>query len=310
MKQLTEFYKDKNILITGGAGFIGSHIAEELVNLGAKVTVLDNFSTGSLANLKNVITTVNIICADVRNYFACLNATKNIDIVFHLAALVSVPDSVKNPTLCKNINLDGTNNLLKSCVKNNVKTFIFSSSAAIYGNKNTVCNEKDIPNPESPYAQYKLESEDFCKKYSQEFNINTASLRYFNVYGQRQNPNGQYAAVVAKFKENLLNNKPLTIFGDGKQTRDFIHVSQVVKANLTIAMQGATQENLKGDIFNIASGKSINLLELIEQLKTETNKQNIEFKFEPARPGDIFTSMANCTKYKNLLKKYESKLNL
>ncbi|MFA5075128.1 MAG: NAD-dependent epimerase/dehydratase family protein [Candidatus Babeliales bacterium] len=306
MKQLTEFYKNKNVLVTGGAGFIGSHLTDELVNLGAKVTVLDNFSTGSLTNLKNVFTKINIICVDIRNYFACSNATKDIEIIFHLAALVSVPESIKNPNLCKKINLDGTKNLLQASVKNQVKTVIFSSSAAIYGNKNSVCNENDTPNPESPYAQYKLESEEFCKTYSQEHNLNTASLRYFNVYGPKQNPDGQYAAVIAKFKENLLNNKPLTIFGDGKQTRDFIHVSKVVQANLTIAMQ----ENLKGDIFNIASGKSINLLELIEQLKLETNTQNIEFKFEPARPGDIFTSMACCSKYKNLVKKYESKPNL
>ncbi len=298
MKHLTESYKNKNILITGGAGFIGSHIAQELVKLGANVTVIDNFSTGSLNNLRDVLSQVNIIYADITNFFSCLGATKNKDFVFHLAALASVADSVKKPKLCKKINFDGTKNLLDACKKNGVKTFVFSSSAAVYGNRSDSCSEKDSANPQSPYAQYKFESEELCKEYAKEYDINTASLRYFNVYGPKQNPNGHYAAVVAKFKDDLINNNPLTIYGDGKQTRDFIHVSKVVEANLTIA----TQTDLKGEVFNIATGKSIDLFELIEQLEKETRKKAADIYFKPARQGDIFTSMANSEKYKRLVR--------
>jgi nucleoside-diphosphate-sugar epimerase len=295
MKQFAEFYKNKKVLVTGGAGFIGSHIVEELVKNEAKVTILDNLSSGTLNNLRNVFPQINIIYGDVSNPFTCLHATMNTDVVFHLAALVSVPISTQNPKICYQINIDGTKNLLEACKKNKVQTFALSSSAAVYGNRNDVCHEKDTPNPQSPYAESKLEGEKLCKQYSEKFDLNTVSLRYFNVYGDRQNPNGDYAAVVAKFKHNLKNKKPIIIFGDGKQTRDFIHVSKVVQANLKLAMQ-----NIKGEIFNIASGKSINLFELIELLEKETNIEKTEILFQATRPGDIQISKANCKKYQKM----------
>lgn len=297
MKPIETFYKNKNVLVTGGAGFIGSHLVEELVKKGAKVTILDNFSSGNINNLKNVFPYINILYGDVTNTFTCANATTNKEIVFHLAALVSVDYSIKNPSLCYAINIKGTRNLLEACKKNNVKAFIFSSSAAVYGNKNSSCKETDTPNPQSPYAISKLESEKLCKEYSEKYLISTTCLRYFNVYGERQNPNGDYAAVVAKFKYNLENNLPITIFGDGKQTRDFVHVSKVVEANL----QMGTKSNLNGEIFNIASGTSINLFELIEQLEKETKHKKTDIIFQSARPGDILNSSANCQKYNHCI---------
>jgi nucleoside-diphosphate-sugar epimerase len=296
MESLQKFYDKKRVLVTGGAGFIGSHLVEKLVSLGARVTIFDNFSAGSLANLKSVVHAINVIYADVRSPYSCLKATANQEIVFHLAAFISVPESFKDPQLCYNINIDGTNNMLTGCEKNSVKTFIYSSSSAVYGNKNSICSETDQLHPESPYAISKHKGELATKHYFQTYRLNTAILRYFNVYGQRQNPNGAYAAVVAKFTQQLLTKEPLTIFGDGKQTRDFIHVSKVVDANLMVAMHDA----LHGDVFNVGTGRSMNLLQLIDHLEKELKIQRTAVSFMPARQGDIEHSQANCEKYQKL----------
>lgn len=296
IKDLQNFYKNKNILVTGGAGFIGSNICKELLDVGAKVTIIDNFSTGKLINLKNILNKINIIYGDITNKFTCIKVTKNKDIVFHLAAMTSVTQSIKTPNICYKINTQGTKNLLDGCKKNSVPKFIFSSSSSVYGDRTDKCIEIDIPNPKSPYAKSKLDGEKLCKEYL-EFNIQTACLRYFNVYGDNQDPNGEYAAVVAKFKYNLKNKKAITIFGDGKQTRDFIHVNKVVNANLKIA----AQDNLSGEIINVATGKSINLLELIDILEKETNNIKDEIIFQPARQGDILNSSADCQKYQKLI---------
>jgi UDP-glucose 4-epimerase len=296
MDQAQEFYKGKNVLVTGGAGFIGSHLVEKLVALGANVTVLDNFATGKLTNLLKVLPYINILYSDICSEFNAIKATKNKDIIFHLAAFISVSESVKYPKLCYEININGTKNLLEGCRINKVPTFIFSSSCAVYGNRDQMCREEDLPTPMSPYAESKLASERLCKEYSKNFGISTACLRYFNVYGERQNPAGNYAAVVARFRYQLLNNMPLTVFGDGTQTRDFINVLQVVDANLLVGTK-----NFSGDIFNIASGKSINLLELISQLEQELSVKACDISFCPSRAGDIEKSYAQCKKYQKLL---------
>lgn len=298
MKQLKKFYESKKVLVTGGAGFIGSHLVEKLVDIGARVTVLDNFSSGKIHNLKNVVPNVTIIYSDVSLDHVGLKATHNQDMVFHLAALVSVPQSIKYPDLCEKINVQGTKNLLNGCVKNKVGTLILSSSCAVYGNKQGPCTENDAPCPLSPYAQSKLLAENLCQKYSQDFSVKTACLRYFNVFGDRQNFNGDYATVIAKFKYNIENNLPLTVFGDGTQTRDFIPVSEVVDANLKIGML----QTLKGEVFNIASGKSISIMDLIKMLEKEVGKVAPEIKFEGARVGDITHSIASCEKYKNIIR--------
>lgn len=296
METMQQFYEGKRVLVTGGAGFIGSHLVEKLVGMGARVTILDNFTTGSLRNLKTVVHALNILYADVRSSYSCLKASFKQDIIFHLAALISVPESVNNPDLCYQVNIDGTRNMLEASKKNLVPTFVYVSSSAVYGAKNGICEETDVPNPQSPYAISKYRGEELCQHYTRTYGMNTAILRYFNVYGQRQNPNGLYAAVRAKFAHLLRAGQPLTIYGDGTQTRDFVNVTHVVNANLAIGMHNA----LYGEIFNVASGKSICLLELITQLEQELGIKHTELVFEPTRPGDIAHSYASVAKLQKL----------
>lgn len=297
MDYVQNFYKGKRVLVTGGAGFIGSHLVERLVEYGARVSVIDNFSTGSINNLKNVVAEVTIFYADICSGHSVVKATQNQDIVFHLAALTSVPASVENPELCSKINVQGMQQLLEACVKNGVASFVFSSSSAVYGNRSTPCREDDEPQPESPYAQSKLMGEVLCKKYAEQSSLKATVLRYFNVFGPRQSPTSPYAAVVATFTDRLLNGKPITIFGDGMQTRDFINVSDVVAANLTVGRV----ECSKGEVFNIGTGKSINLLELIDHLEKTLKVRRADVLFQPARRGDIVHSSACCDKYKRLV---------
>jgi nucleoside-diphosphate-sugar epimerase len=293
-----QFYAGKRILVTGGAGFIGSHLVDKLVALGAHVTVLDNFTTGSLNNLKAVVHAISIMYADVRSTYSCLRATLNQDIVFHLAALISVPESIKNPDLCYAINVDGTKNILDACKKNAISTMIYSSSSAVYGTKNGICSETDEPCPQSPYAISKYRGEQLCKQFTRDHGMNTAILRYFNVYGERQNPKGPYAAVRSKFAQLLRTGQPLTIYGNGKQTRDFIHISPIIEANLAAGMCST----LYGEIFNVASGTSINLLDLITQLEKEVGNRHTSLIFQPTRPGDIEHSRAQTEKLQQFLK--------
>lgn len=290
-------YKNKKVLITGGAGFIGSHLAEKLVSLGAHVTILDNFSTGKFSNLRNILSRINLIYSDVSLPHVCIKAAQGKDIVFHLAAVVSVPQSQKFPELCMQINSGGTKNMLEGCRQNSVKSFVFSSSCAVYGDKDKPCTEDDLPKPLSPYAQSKLDGERFCADYARKCGMNTVSLRYFNVYGERQSVNNEYSAVIAKFKYNLQNGLPLTIFGNGLQTRDFVNVDEVVDANLKIGLL----DTLSGGVFNVASGKSITILDLIRQLEREVGKKAVDIKFQPARAGDIVFSQASCAKFKSLI---------
>jgi nucleoside-diphosphate-sugar epimerase len=302
MKILPTFYKNKHVLVTGGAGFIGSHITEKLLELGAHITVLDDLSTGSLQNLSPILHKIHLTVGDVSDYDTCKKATKHKDVIFHLAALVSVPESVKNPALCERINFVGTQNILETSNENKVKTLIYSSSSAVYGERDDNCNESDDTNPLSPYAEHKLNGEKLCKEFAVKQEMNTASLRYFNVYGERQSINGAYAAVVAKFKDSLKHKKPIEIYGDGKQTRDFVHVSKVVQANLILG----TRPQLQGDVFNIGSGKSVSILELLKQLEKEEKSKAVDIIFKPARKGDIVTSKANCKKFEKLFEELSS----
>lgn len=284
------------VLVTGGAGFIGSHLAQELIKQKAKVTILDNFSTGSKENLENIANQITLIDGDIQDFSTCLDATKGKAIVFHLAAAISVNESMEHPDHCFGTNVTGTLNMLEACKRNGVSRFVFSSSSAVYGPATGTCSEQTPCNPLSPYGTSKLMGEHACQSYALYFD--TVCLRYFNVYGDRQNPNGAYAAVVAKFRHQMTHNKPITIFGDGLQTRDFISVDQVVKANIKVGTIDGQLVN--GQVFNVGTGKSINLLELIEKLKQEFPDYNQTPTFAPERDGDIKNSSANCSKFQQL----------
>src|SRR3990167_7492039 len=285
-------YKNKNILVTGGAGFIGSNIVDMLYNLGANVTVLDNLSTGKLENLKN--SKFKFIKGDISDFETCLESTKNIEFVFHLAALVSVEESIIDPLKCNKINVTGTLNLLESSKINGIKKFIFSSSAAVYGLSDNILDEKSPCCPISPYGLSKLIGEQYCKLFSK--NFKTISLRYFNVFGERQDPNSAYAGVVSKFKKQIEENLPITIFGDGNQTRDFVDVKLVAQINLELALTDVNDES-----FNIATGKSISLLQLVAILKKEFPNYKKEIQFKPARRSDIKFSYACIKKLNSIL---------
>lgn len=296
---INSFYNNKNVLVTGGCGFIGSHIVELLVESGARVTVLDNLSSGTLKNIKHIENDVTFLRGDITNYQTCLTATNNQEVIFHLAAFISVPESVKNPVQCNAVNVNGTFNLLEAARHNNVKFFTFSSSSAVYGNLHGTAYEHSPCIPTSPYGFSKLIGEQYCKQYAYTFGIRCSILRYFNVYGERQNPHGAYAAVVAKFKELLDKNKPVTIFGDGSQTRDFIHVKKVAEANLASPLHSFNTH--KHVTFNIGTGTSITLLDLLDQLKNDFPSYRHDPTFAPARSGDITHSNADCSKYYTFL---------
>jgi len=240
----------KTYLVTGGAGFIGSHLVDRLLALNNRVVVIDNLSTGKLENLpkgnENLIFYKLDILGNLENIFS----SHNFDAVFHLAASISVQKSIEDPDTTRNINEGGTNNLLNECRKFNVKRFIFSSSCAVY--------EPDS----SPYAEQKLNSEKRCKLFTDIYGLETISLRYFNIFGPRQDPNGDYAAVIPKFIQRVDNNEPPKIKGDGNQTRDFVYVIDIVKANILAA--NTSNENCFGRTFNIGSGKNYTINELAD----------------------------------------------
>lgn len=287
------------VLITGGCGFIGSHLAETLVHLGAQVTIMDNLSTGKLSNIESIKNRIRFINGSITDKTSCLYASHDQQIIFHLAAIVSVAESIKNPTACHEINANGTNNILEAARSSNVKRVLFSSSAAVYGNTDLICHELMACNPESPYGFSKRIGELLCQQYSYTYNLETVILRYFNVYGPRQNPDGPYAAVVAKFTEQIKKCEPITIYGNGLQTRDFIHVNDVVQANTSLALAPVP----KGDTFNIATGKSLTLLELIDTLKHHYPNSTSTINFQSERSGDLKYSQADCSKYKTFVDK-------
>jgi nucleoside-diphosphate-sugar epimerase len=298
--ELECYYYGKNVLITGGAGFIGSHLVEQMLACGARVTILDNFSTGSWDNIAEFEDCITLEEGDVSNYQTCLRATKEIDYVFHLAAFVQVTDSFQNPRDCFKTNALGTFNLLEAARLNRVKRFISSSSSSVYGQHPEPCSEETPCNPASPYGYSKLTAEQYCQQYSKLFGLNTLSLRYFNVFGPRQRANDQYAGVVARFTEQIQNNQEVTIFGTGKQTRDFVPVSLVVEANAILALLPAHE--FQGQAVNIATGQSSSILELFDRLKAKFNYQQAP-QFAPARVGDIDQSQAQCSRYQSLVKK-------
>lgn len=279
-------------LLTGGAGFIGSNIAEELITRGESVRILDNFSTGKRENLRNIENQIELIEGDIRNYDTVQKAIRGIDIVIHQAALPSVPRSIDDPITSNDVNINGTLNLLNASKEAKVKRFVFASSSAIYGDNPVLPKREEmLPEPLSPYAVNKLTGESYCKVYSKVYGLHTVSLRYFNVFGPRQDPNSQYSAVIPKFLKLMKEGKQPVINGDGTQTRDFIHVSNVVKANLV----AATADCEPGLVLNCACGEIIDLITLVKEINRLLNK-NIEPIFGSSVPGDIKHSYADISK--------------
>ena len=275
-------------LVTGGAGFIGSHIVEELLRGGASVRVLDNFSSGKRANLASFQGDLEIQSGDLRDDEAVKAAMRAIDLVFHLAAFISVPQSMLEPQECFAINVAGTVTLLEAARQAGVRKVVLSSSTAVYGNTDKFPTGEEAPlKPLSPYALSKQVNELYARLYTQTFNLPVIALRYFNVYGPRQQPDSAYAAAIPIFAHRLVHGEPITIFGDGKQSRDFIFVKDVVRANLL-----ASESNAAGEAFNICTGHETTLLDLLEGL-SEVSPLQPTVRFEAPRPGDIYRSLGN-----------------
>lgn len=275
------------ILITGGAGFIGSHIADFLISENHEVIILDNLSSGKIENVNKKALFIKGSITQKRDIE---KAIQDVDYVFHLAAMVSVPLSFEKKDLCFKINIQGTKNVLDAALKHKVKKVIFSSSAAVYGdNLNTPLKENEPYSSLSPYAESKIEGEKLCIEYNKK-GLVTCSLRYFNVYGTRQDPKSPYSGVISIFIDKAKENNEIIIFGDGSQTRDFIHVNDIVAANV-FAM-----EKLDG-VYNVANGKEITIKDLAEKI-IKISKSSSKIKYEKERFGDIKKSLADITKIK------------
>jgi len=283
------------IVVTGGAGFIGSNIAEYWNNNGQEVVVIDNLRSGYASNIEK-FENVTLIKESITKRDAVFDSLKNADYVFNLAALVSVPESIDKPLECVDINVKGLINLLDACKEHKVKKIVHSSSAAVYGDKPELPKIVSmVPAPKTPYAITKLDGEYYLNMYKEQYGLNTLSLRYFNVFGPRQNPKSQYAAAIPIFIEKALNNENITIYGDGKQTRDFIFVKDVVKANVL----GAENERING-VFNVACGNSITIEKLALKI-IELTGSNSKIIFEQERKGDIKFSLASIERTKEQL---------
>ncbi len=283
-------------LVTGGAGFIGSHLAETLIRRGDHVRVLDNYSTGKAANLAH-LPEVEIVQGDVRDAAIVRAATAGMDYVLHHAALVSVPQSMTDPIATHDINVTGTLNVLQAARESNVKRLVLASSCAVYGdNDDLPLSETSVPKPMSPYAATKLMGEVYCQTFYRAYGVPTVCLRYFNIFGPRQDPNGAYAAVIAKFAPRMQNGQAPIIYGDGTQTRDFVFVSDVVQANLL----ACTCDEAIGQVFNIASGRDVSLRDLVDALN-QLLRSSIVATFAPTRTGDILHSRGNNSKGAALL---------
>ncbi|GIK08357.1 MAG: UDP-glucose 4-epimerase-like protein [Anaerolineaceae bacterium] len=276
-----------NVLVTGGAGFIGSHIVRGLLERGDRVRVLDNFSTGKRGSLDGL--DVEIVEADLRDASRLTEACRGVETVFHQAAFVSVPQSMQEPLDCFDVNVTGTASLLEAARKHGVKRVVFASSAAVYGDSDAYPLSEETPlRPLSPYAASKRVDEIYGQLYTASFGVEVVGLRYFNVYGPRQRPDSQYAAAVPIFIRRLLDNKPVTIFGDGGQTRDLIFVGDVVRANFA----AAAHPSAPGGVFNICTGNETRILDLVEILQDLFPSAPAP-EFAAPRAGDIYRSIGS-----------------
>jgi UDP-N-acetylglucosamine 4-epimerase len=299
--------KDRKILVTGGAGFIGSNLCEELLLMGNKVVCLDNFSTGRRENIELLLLNANftLIEGDIRNSRDCIKASKDVDFILHQAALGSVPRSISDPVTSNDVNISGFLNMLVAARDNKVKRFVYAASSSTYGDSQEMPKvEGVIGKPLSPYAITKYVNELYADIFSKTYGIETIGLRYFNVFGRKQDPNGAYAAVIPKFICKLINGESPVINGDGNYSRDFTYIDNVIQANLLSMV--TSNENAINTIFNVAYGERNTLNELMGYLQEylseyDSNISNIKAIYGQRREGDVSHSQASVVKAKELL---------
>lgn len=287
-------------LVTGGAGFIGSNLAHALVERGEKVRILDNFATGRKENIAELVEKhqVELVTGSITDAATCLRAAEGIDYILHQAAIPSVPRSVQEPVATTEANINGTLHLLEAARTNKVKRVVFAASSSAYGEKAPGLAKVETMNPDplSPYAVQKLACENFLRVYHGVYGLETVALRYFNVFGPRQDPKSQYAAVIPNFVTATIKGTPATIYGDGLQSRDFCFIENVIEANLL----ACTAKDAPGEVMNIACGEAITLLGVLETIQ-ETLGKKIPPKHDPPRAGDIKHSLADIGKARRIL---------
>ena len=289
-------------LVTGGAGFIGSNLTRALLSAGHHVRVLDSFLTGKRENLAGLAETCGdafeLMEGDIRDSTAVRKATGGIDYVLHQGALPSVPRSVADPVLTNEINVAGTVNVLVASRDAGVRRVVFAASSSAYGDTPELPKRESMtPNPKSPYAAQKLAGEHYMRIFHEVFGLETVSLRYFNVFGPRQDPQSMYAAVIPRFITCVLQGEPPTVYGDGRQTRDFTYIDNVIQANLAAC---AAPKAACGGVFNIACGERVSLLDILEIVYGLAGKR-VEPKFEPSRPGDVRDSLADISRAREIV---------
>jgi UDP-glucose 4-epimerase len=293
------------VLVTGGGVFIGSNLVRGLLERGHDVRVLDNFSTGNRANLDEVEADIELVEGELRSYERVHAATRGVEIVFHQGALPSVPRSVQDPLTTNAVNVEGTVNLLLAARDEQVRRVVFASSSSVYGNSGTLPRREDAaPDPISPYAVAKLAAERYCVSASRVYPIEAVALRYFNVFGPRQDPHSQYAAVVPRFIAAIAAGEPVPIYGDGQQSRDFTYVANIVEANLL----AAETDGVSGAILNVATGESATVDSLADTIGAILGKP-VEKEYLPARAGDVRDSWADVSEARRLLG-FEPKIGL
>jgi len=294
--RLPDFQGIKTV-VTGGGGFIGSSIVRALLERGAKVRVLDNFSTGNRANLEDIWDDIEIVEGELRSYERVHAGMRGMEIVFHQAALPSVPRSVQDPLTTSAVNVDGTLNVLLAARDEGVSRIVFASSSSVYGDGGELPRREQSPtNPASPYAVSKLAAERYCISFSKIYGLETVSLRYFNVFGPRQDPRSQYAAVVPRFITAIAAGKPVLIYGDGEQSRDFTYVANVVELNLL----AARTEGIAGAVINVATGQSTTVNELADMIG-EILERPVTRELAPERPAEVQASWAALDNARELL---------
>jgi nucleoside-diphosphate-sugar epimerase len=286
------------LVVTGGAGFIGSHIAETVAGNGGKVRIIDDLSTGHRENVEELSGNIEFIEGSVADLELINRALKDAEVVFHEAAIPSVPRSVENPEQSHLASVDGTFNLLQAARQQNVRRVVYAASSSAYGDQPTLPKVEDMaPDPLSPYAVAKLVGEYYCQVFTRVYGLETISLRYFNVFGPRQDPGSQYSGVVSRFISALCSDEQPVIFGDGEQSRDFTYIDNVVAANL----KAATTTKGVGNVINVATGERITLNQLLAELKDLIGKPQVEVDYREPRVGDVRHSLADISRARELL---------